>query len=278
MKKEIPALMSTIMVQAILEGRKTMTRRLRALDVINKNPDEWRFDQCFTHVGKYERDKYVFRFVNAMGEFIDIVCPYGRPGDLLWVRENFEIFSYNENNTTLSGRFLADDQSFNQIVIARDEWEKYCYWKKETGKKPSLFLFKSLSRIWLEVTDIRVERLQEISEEDAIAEGVEPNCTNPENCPSTTCAIHGCAAKGEYFNYLHEPDDFPAYSAKESFETLWRKINGEESWNQNPRVWVVSFKVLSTKGKPARPEPYKQTTDPKNYNFNQRNNLETSHY
>ena len=89
--KEIPILFSTPMVQAELDGRKTNTRRLRNLEAINENPDKWSFQEKFTHVGKYERDKYVYRFIDGEDNFMDILCPFGRPGDLLWVRESFRV-------------------------------------------------------------------------------------------------------------------------------------------------------------------------------------------
>lgn len=212
--KEIPILFSTPMVQAELDGRKTNTRRLKNLKVINENPDKWSFQEKFTHVGKYERDKHVYRFVDGEGSFMDILCPYGRPGDLLWVRETWA-------------------PAWNQVLYKANER----YGKYEGQKwKPSIHMPKKAARIWLQVEGVRVERLQDISEEDAIAEGIEKK-------PGSTSST-----KFDYRHYEYEG----SYNvdAKVSFRTLWEKINGADSWAANPFAWVVKFNVLSTTGKP----------------------------
>jgi hypothetical protein len=114
MIKEIPILFSTPMVQAELDGRKTNTRRLNNLEVINENPDKWSFQETFTHVGKYERDKHVYRFVDGEGSFMDILCPFGRPGDLLWVRETIY------QNGELGLQYVADKEWIDEKIIPDD--------------------------------------------------------------------------------------------------------------------------------------------------------------
>jgi hypothetical protein len=178
--KEHPILFSTPMVKAILEGRKTMTRR------IIKN--------------------------------FHAACPYGQPGDILYVRECFSFY-------------------LDAILYKADEPHVF----KNVKYKPSIFMRKDYSRIWLQIEEIRVERLQDISEEDARNEGIE--------------RIGGNAYKvySDCFSQYPKPKDDGvriSFSSRYSFATLWAKINGPESWIQNPYVWVVKFKVLSTTGKP----------------------------
>src|SRR6185295_18393810 len=95
--------------------------------------------------------------------------------------------------------------------------------------------------------------------EQAIKEGVEPNCSGKESCPSPYCKEKGCQTEGEYVHYLRDGDDFPAYSALESFESLWQSIHGEGSWVANPPVYAINFKSLSKTGRPdtatVEPDP-----------------------
>lgn len=193
MKKEIPILMSTQMVRAILAGRKTMTRR-----VIKQLPVTVQRQYSHSDNGKH----YWKEGVNGVVEF-GFRCPYGKVGDRLWVRESWTWI----DGPIGSGAyfFKADDQ-----VKA----EKF---------RPSIHMPKEACRIWLKVTDVRVERLQDISEEDAKAEGVE------------TLGL------------------YPGYdiSSKGKFEGLWNLINGDDAWDTNPWVWVIGFKVLNITGKSA---------------------------
>ena len=179
--KEIPILFSTPMVQAILEGRKTQTRR-----VVKGEALKWLEPDMFT-------PEFVANPENSL-------CPYGQPGDLLWVRETW----INQDGDY---KFLADNLD----------------WKGIMKFKPSIYMPKEAARIWLKVVNVRVERLQEISEQDAIAEGVE--------------------TLGLYPGY--------SVSSRGKFEGLWNHINGAESWDANPWVWVVEFEVLSTTGRPC---------------------------
>lgn len=243
-RKEIPILFNAQMVQAILRGDKTQTRR-----------------EIKTPAGYY--GFYIHRKTN--GELIEVVAhdenerterpngsqryihPIAQPGDLLYVRETWTVNSLNcwaapkvvsETDTELAYYFKAG-------------WDR----THPRPWKPSIHMPKEAARIWLEVESVRVERLQDISEEDAVAEGVEPNCPgDTSKCPSILCR-EGCASKGEYRHYLNSLDGEPAYSAVESFESLWQSVYGAESCEANPWVWVVSFKVLSTTGKPSIPNP-----------------------
>src|SRR5690606_1595189 len=160
--KEIPLLFQTEMVQDILAGRKTQTRRTKGLedvplqkfDEIEYMPDHWgKRPWVFSHKIQSNPDRFEIK--------AGVKSIYGKPGDLLWVRETFTI------KAPVMG-FEAQD------------WASYEY--KASGYtlgfgekwKPSIHMPKAAARIWLEITDISVERLQDISKEDAIAEGIEP--------------------------------------------------------------------------------------------------------
>ncbi len=205
--KELPILFSTPMVQAILEGRKTMTIRTRGLEKVNQAPDK------YVLAGKYHiltDSRFEAFFANPENmDKIEAKCYYGLPGDVLWVRESF-------------------------CKLAK--WYGYKSLEKSPSQikwKPSIHMPKAAARIWLQVEEIRVERLLEITEEDSIAEGVEH------------IDQHGQKVWKRYDDYY-----IVTTSPVVSFWSLWASINGEDSWNANPWVWVVKFKVLSTTGKP----------------------------
>jgi hypothetical protein len=208
MQKEIPILFSTKMVQAILDGRKTMTRRILAKansrysirwDEIDWN-DVHQNASFGIKVGKKE-DGTLWR-----------IHPKWQPGDILWVRETWAPKSISEEPPGDLAHYLASDP------FAAEKW------------KPSIHMPKAFARIWLEVTDVKVERLHDISEDDAKKEGVE------------NISMGGFGRSGE------EWKDYTGglslvRTARTSFKTLWVKINGSESLNQNPWVWVISFKI-----------------------------------
>lgn len=184
--KERPILFSAPMVRAILEGRKTMTRRV-ATKI--KAPKAWTMPNgidSFWNVNPCWRE--------TPGE----LCPYGQPGDRLWVRERINRIVGTENS------YYAADGA----ITPGDSW----LWKRRS--LPSIHCPYGLSRITLEITNVRVERLQDISEEDAKNEG--------------------CLAFIKRDKGLH--------SYKDDFHHLWQSINGPCSWDANPWVWVVKFK------------------------------------
>ena len=194
--KESPILFSAPMVRALLAGTKTQTRRIvKARDL------EW----MDVHQGLREPD-------NAER------CPYGQPGgDRLYVRETFGHFERNENFAPGCEVFYrADGES-----LAVEPW------------RPSIHMPRWASRITLEITGVRVERLQEISEADAKAEGAD--CL-------TWSGIEGTAA-----DLIDWPLKEVAHPHRNGFAVLWESINGPESWNANPWVWVVSFRRLDAK-------------------------------
>lgn len=218
MTKERPILFSTPMVEAILDGRKTQTRRTRGLEEINKNPDDWHFvGMCVTDSGELKAT-----FQNCE-DFVRIKCPYGKPGDRLWVRETWQKTDFLHPSNENYGYVYKASENGKDWQENTEEWK----WK------PSIHMPKAAARIWLEITDISVERLQDISKEDAITEGIEPVADGYKN----------------YMPKLSSTSQFCWPTAYHSFQSLWESINGAESWDLNPWLWVVKFKVLSTTGK-----------------------------
>ncbi len=205
---ERPILFQTDMVRAILEGRKTQTRReikgqptgdesINLKDLYNHNPEYF-----------YE------------------ICKYGKPGDLIWVRETWAGW---EDLT------IHKAQTFDTSMWFTTEGRKIPY--SDMKWKPSIHMPKVASRIWLMVEEVRVERLNDIIQKDAIAEGIFPHL----------CPINGVDVLG-YKNYFH---GMLPTSPRLSFFSLWESINGKESLDKNSWVWVVQFRVLSTAGKPS---------------------------
>ena len=188
-----PILFSGAMVRAILEGRKTQTRR-----VVKKLSSEWLAPGMFT-------PEFVANPDNNL-------CPYGNPGDTLWVRETFQYVD-----------FAGEDNGY--VYRATDpDWETMEGWRW----KPSIFMPYKACRIFLKIEDVRIERLQDITEQDAIQEGVE--------------RLPGHEGLLAYQSYLTTPErqQMPCFPYI-SFKTLWHKINGRKSWDENPWVWVITF-------------------------------------
>lgn len=230
--REIPILFSTAMVQALLEGRKTMTRR-----VIKPQPEDGLHNDTLMPRSIDSELKGWNGVVDATGESRGWRCPYGETGDVLWVRESWNTLGEFTRKPEYDVMDI-DDFVYKAGDIRIDKW------------KPSIHMPKTAARIWLEVVGVRVERLHEITPGDAADEGV--NRWN-EDFVSEPGAV-----QADYENYLWRDDPsyedfhFPSYpNPIESFKSLWKKINGVESWDSNPWVWVVEFKVLSTTGKPV---------------------------
>ena len=217
------------MVSAVLDGRKTQTRRTTGLKKINEDPDRYLFH-------KIEGGVAVFYDVNE-GVSFSVKIPYGLPGSFLWVREKF---CYGE---IVCGDYVAPDPEplyvencegkdkvvpF-QYVIAQDIGFEDVKWK------PSIFMFRKDSRINLEIIEIRVERLNYISEEDAICEGISPCGITIKNATTATWKDY-LGRTGAGFE-----------SPKESFISLWESINGKKeacSCKSNPFLWCLTFKKL----------------------------------
>ena len=201
------------MVRAILEGRKTQTRR------IVKPQGAIITDGVARSLGVCPP---VIKNAPA------IPCPYGKPGDRLWVRETFHTSLIGEVGTSITykaGPETTDDQPWHNFTSSVDAYE----WTSHKYKKhwmPSIHMPRWASRITLEVESVRVEQLENLSESDAKAEGVERD-DFPFN---------------PWMNYA--ASIYQLGSARESYQSLWTEINGPGSWEANPWVWCISFGKL----------------------------------
>ncbi|EPT1208745.1 hypothetical protein ACVOXU_003891 [Escherichia coli] len=195
--KERGMIFNDEMVRAILGGNKTQTRRI-------------------------VEEKFYGRAVAA--ELLAKHCPYGQPGDRIWVRETYRVHGKATDVATLVYR-----------ASVRNSWTEQTHrvpvevCNKPVSEKwtPSIHMPCWASRILLEITNVRVERLNDISECDARDEGVPPAGSLLPDHPGT---------------FLTPKGDFAM--AKVAFQRLWESIYGEESWNVNPWVWVIEFKRI----------------------------------
>ena len=178
-----PIIFNGEMVRAILDGRKTQTRRI-VKSILGVNAEGAYFDK--------ETDRWYFQNWDKPNPVDPCIgkCPYGKVGDILWVRETWAMSGLNRVEYKA---FPADGKDFRAV----SKW------------KPSIHMPKWASRITLEITDVRVERVQEISEMNSLREGTMPT------------------------NFA---------SARGNFALLWNSIHGKDAWDRNDWAWVVTFR------------------------------------
>jgi hypothetical protein len=244
--KERPILFSAPMVNAILEGRKTQTRR--AMKIQPPSP-AYQLGTCVSTTGK-KKDVGRHHWIHLAENGYQIIDgkqpyfsrPYGNAGDRLWVRETWALTG-RMANAKLSD-FLDSEFVLKQHLIHRADADGY----DETvqGWRPSIFMPRWASRILLEITGVRVERLQDISEQDAISEGGQWTDNGPRGWLKPGTAFDdGDKINGwkEGWSHIGETDpDKCMGSARMSYANLWESINGAGSWDANPWVWVLEFK------------------------------------
>lgn len=207
--KERPILFSAPMVRAILEGRKTQTRRVVKPQPIDGNTKYPGVYPAREYMGPKMTGKWGAYLGESGADFH--VSPYGKPGDRLWVRETWQaVQSWQEYGVWFRDEIDADGAAIEDVCYRADDPKP-----DEIGWRPSIFMPRRFSRITLEVTGVRVERLGEITEEDAIAEGSQP---------------------------ILEPPDGGSAPHAEGFRQLWNSIHGPGAWQSNPWVWVIEFK------------------------------------
>ncbi len=205
--KERPILFSAPMVRAILSGQKTVTRR--ALKVQPHLDVSGNFCVGGANYGQDIYGKPVTK------HFVSSHCPYGQPGDRLWVREAWRA---DAQVNTIAPRELSHGEPIQYPADGATR-QTGCSMITPGKTRPSIHMPRWVSRTLLEITDVRVERLQDISEAQALDEGV-------MSCEADI-----------------DPDGI-GYSPLELFGGLWTMINGDGSWQSNPWVWVVELKRL----------------------------------
>lgn len=220
------------MVRAILDGRKTQTRRIVKPQ---REGDGWSVKE--TQAPMSARHTHDWWLPTAIRPYSALPgCPYGVVGDRIWVRETFQgpLFNYDQmdaysKDSSMFERpefciYRADGKAAPEYYDADDNLQ--CRWR------PSIHMPRWASRITLEITDVRVERLNSISEADAAAEGVGSDLWFAANgVPEeewTSLGEHG-AERVSHIN---------------TFATLWESIYGAESWQANPWVWVIEFEQV----------------------------------
>lgn len=249
--KERPILFSGAMVRALLAGTKTQTRR-----VVKPQPERRNIEQIGNMLGFKKRQGDGFWLWPNARERILAECPYGQPGDRLWVRETwqvaretldyetggeYDVFEWPDelgdprlhlNGDARFGMkaglfYVADGEHKNPSVFYNLTGidNKTILRPREITWRPSIHMPRWASRITLEVTSVRVERLQDISIEDAKAEGA----WGPDASVVEKVANH--------FG-IHHFDTNPRLA----YQMLWEQINGPGSWDANPWVWVVEFR------------------------------------
>jgi len=203
---ERPILFSTPMVQAILTGKKTQTRR-----VINPQPR----CELRQHYGTWNEYQEGIDQATGSNWGYGYKCPYGKQGDILWVRETW-------NRSDCNCEFSCTHPPY---IYKADGWSD------DGGWKPSIHMPREACRLFLKIKDIRVERLQDISEEDALKEGFKPGYESIGN--------------GKFEDVLERE-----WTAVDEFRELWQELNLKRGygWNINPWVWIVEFERVAKEG------------------------------
>jgi len=249
--KNHPIIFSDVMVRAILDGSKTQTRR------IVKPEGAFHIFQFRGTTAAAGADEPTGDWGWCGSERVvnkHIRCPHGQPGDRIWVKETWRIGAWRENDGSLAIDYLASEPAKTPWITVPEDAENYHgssifekYWIQSTDdciesdlstdddgryhwepgqspcrKRPSIYMPRWASRITLEIIDVRVERLQDISEEDAIAEGVTWFSSGAVECPGMP----------------ETPID--------AYRSLWEKINGSGSWDLNPWVWCISIRRIES--------------------------------
>lgn len=234
-----PILFNTEMVRAILDGRKTCTRRLVRF-LPGENP-QWT---------GYIRDGLML--YNGRNEPCIMKAPY-QPGDLLYVRETWGISNLDDESKMAYIVYRASEEQKNEgcreVHLPDEKFEKMYESMAESEPEwhPSICMPKEAARIWLKVTDVRVERLQDITEDGAEAEGMPDSLDYPVDkayCP--LCKGEGIIGTVDVHSLGHMDVDCPyCDSYRKRFENLWNSINQKSldryGWDANPYVFVIEF-------------------------------------
>lgn len=235
---EKPILFSTEMVRAIFKGRKTQTRR-----VIKHSHAYIVYPQKCTSEEirdiKNEPAQFAPEEMTAAIDWLTKHCPYGQPGDILWVRETW--------NTSENIR-----PPINNPFIYRADFNEYGVTKWDTKWKSSIHMPREAARLFLLVKNIRVERLQDITEKDAEAEGISAINGFLLDHSNEWCKYTVMAAATQGRERPSMADNIGG------FAYIWDRINAKRGygWRVNPWVWVIEFEIAHSKEKGAKLDVY----------------------
>lgn len=233
---EKPILFSAPMVRAILGGKKSQTRRIIKTQPVTDGKAWACYWEGPNHDGQYGPSAWWLDEPpcdSMLGH-----CPYGKVGDCLWVRETWQCIGRQGGTSEPILHYAASDGGASRpLTQSENYWklkDKFAFWDDERRKlcsrdgwRPSIHMPRWASRLTLEITSIKVERLADISESDCWAEGIE------EVDGTFDLLVPDMARR---LGMSHE-------DAKPTYACLWESINGKGSWSKNPWLWVVSFKA-----------------------------------
>jgi hypothetical protein len=259
--KERPIIFSAEMVRAILTGKKTQTRRVCKEQPRILPGRQYRYDGIDEEDGTHFIE--ILLYDGTYTEYYLPVgkCRYGEVGDLLWVRETW--IPWDGLALDLQQYFEGSGRKARYLYRADIDSQK-----QTTGWSPSRYMPRAAARLFLRVKNVRVERLQDISEEDAIAEGIDRlfDHLSPESYKDWAYRVGETAPQSRqpYKNYLWHGHfgragtgnrqsaawsyQYSGYAvARDSFSSLWELINAKYgySWNVNPWVWAIEFEVIA---------------------------------
>lgn len=236
--RERPILFNADMVRAVLYGRKTQTRRIMKVQ---------------PHAGV--RNSPFVKSGIEDGHGKELVCPFGEVGDCLWVREtwsdvNLEGVSAVAYRADQALRCMTNDNDDGDEDDPRLEKYSFANWYPDliSGTegiwRPSIHMPRWASRITLEITGVRVERLQDINHDDSYAEGI-----HTEVWDQTVVAKNYCESDSFFQFWSEDMDHYVEMDElyRQSFGSLWQSIYGEESWQANPWVWVIEFRRIEVR-------------------------------
>jgi hypothetical protein len=224
------------MVRAILSGRQTQMRR-----IIKVQPDAIHDGEPYWHIGGYRA--YAFRGINdplRMGTHNPLRCPYGRPGDILWLKEAWRPFEDEALGTCI--QYRADNGLFKPSLWSNDQgaWceahAEYKDWKR------SILMPRWASRIQLRVKSVGVERLQEITNDDARAEGPEYAHLHRHGTEGLEWEPHPGEIVRDPYAGRHNTGVHDCWIC--AFRRIWQIHNGIGSWDANPWVWRIEFELI----------------------------------
>lgn len=226
LKRLKPILFNTDMVEAILKDKKNVTRRVVKLDLGLADMDK--------------NDGSYLKLPDEYGDFHNAkdLCKY-QPGDILYVRETWQITSMNNIDKRIKFLFRAKpNEILNDTYVGKETYDNLIKFSVKNGWQPSLFMPKEAARIFLKVTNVDIQRIQNITDDEIKAEGVREFTKD-----------------GDIFKYNHK-DEFDWQNAprtpREAFRELWDSTVKKKDlpiygWEANPWVWIIEFKRINHK-------------------------------